>query len=308
MKAIVTGGAGFIGSHLVQELLQRGMDVHVIDNLSTGQARNVPGGAVLHTADVVSDQALNIVLQHKPDLLFHLAGQANVARSMDDPAEDTRVNVLGTVQMIHAAVRANVSKFIFASTASVYGANNREQLTEADSVEPVSFYAQSKWTSEHYVRLFARLYHLKATILRFSNVYGPRQMPQGEGNVIPLLLCCLREGRSLTIHGDGNQTRDFVNVRDVVAALMAAASGNSHDTFHVSTGIGTSINELARQLLAIHRTEVPLFYLPPRAGDTAHSCLDNSKAKKELGWEPIVSLAAGLQEAYSFYMQDVSTD
>ncbi|GFN31671.1 NAD-dependent epimerase/dehydratase family protein [Paenibacillus xylaniclasticus] len=302
MKAIVTGGAGFIGSHLVHELLERGMDVHVIDNMSTGNLRNVPSHAVVHLADVASMKALDIVVKHKPDVLFHLAGQANVARSMTDPAEDTRVNVLGTVQMLHAAVQANVSRFVFASTASVYGATVKERLSETDPVEPVSFYAQSKWTSEHYVRLFAGLYGLKTIILRFSNVYGPRQMPQGEGNVIPLLLACLRDRRPLTIHGDGNQTRDFVNVRDVVAALIAAVTNGDNNLYHISTGIGTSINELARQLVAIHQADVPLLYLPPRAGDTEHSCLDNSKAKKELGWEPKVTLAAGLREAYTVYM------
>jgi len=306
MKAIVTGGAGFIGSHLAYKLLENGVDVHVIDNLSTGHIRNVPSGAVLHLADVASDKARSIVLREKPDVLFHLAGQANVARSMADPAEDTKVNVLGTVQMLHAAVQARVSKFVMASTASIYGATARERLTESDPVEPVSFYAQSKRASEQYVRLFSRLYGLAYTILRFSNVYGPRQMPQGEGNVIPLLMACLRDGRPLPIHGDGNQTRDFVNVRDVVEALLAAMRKGGNTIYHVSTGVGTSINALARQLLAFHPAEVPLLYLPPRAGDTEHSCLDNGKARKELLWEPQVSLAAGLQEAYADYMRTVS--
>lgn len=302
MKAIVTGGAGFIGSHLTAALLSSGAHVTIIDNLDTGRQSIVPGGAVLHQLDVASDQAYELIVRERPDVVFHLAGQANVLKSMTDPVNDARTNVLGTLRILTACKQAGVSKFIFSSTASVYGATVRDRLTERDPVNPVSFYALSKWFSEQYIHLYAELYDLPFTILRFSNVYGPRQMPQGEGNVIPLFMNQLRRGQPISIHGDGNQTRDFVYVGDVVKALLSATLLGRNGTYHVSTGFSISVNELAKKLIAIHGTELPIIHTAPRAGDTEHSCLDNLLASQELLWRPMTSFDDGLREAYVDFM------
>ncbi|GMK37205.1 UDP-glucose 4-epimerase [Paenibacillus sp. CCS19] len=303
MRAIVTGGAGFIGSHLAAALLSSGAHVQIIDNLSTGRLSNVPEGAVLHQLDIASDQAYDLIVRERPDVVFHLAGQANVLKSMTDPVTDVRVNVLGTLKLLMACKRASVLKFIFASTAAVYGSTVRDRLSESDPIQPVSFYALSKCFSEQYIRLFAELHHLPYTILRFSNVYGPRQQPQGEGNVIPLFMNQLRKGQPITIHGDGNQTRDFVYVGDVVKALLSATLLGRNGTYHVSTGESISVNELANRLIAIHGTSHPIVHTAsPRAGDTVHSCLDNLKASEELFWQPTVQFDDGLREAYSDFM------
>ncbi|MBD3919493.1 GDP-mannose 4,6-dehydratase [Paenibacillus sp. PR3] len=303
MRAIVTGGAGFIGSHLVETLLSRGAYVQIIDDLSTGRLSNVPEGAVLHQMDIGSDQAYELVMRERPDIVFHLAGQANVLKSMTDPVADVKVNVLGTLKLLTACMRASVSKFIFASTAAVYGSTVRDRLLESDPIQPVSFYALSKCFSEQYIRLFSEVHQLSYTILRFSNVYGPRQQPQGEGNVIPLFMNQLRKGQPITIHGDGNQTRDFVNVGDVVKALLSATLLGRNGTYHVSTGASISVNELASRLIAIHGAPHPIVHTEsPRAGDTLHSCLDNEKASSELFWRPTVHFDDGLREAYLDYM------
>lgn len=304
LRAIVTGGAGFIGSHLVASLLSSGSYVQIIDDLSTGRLSNVPEGAVLHQMDISSDQASELIVRERPDVVFHLAGQANVLKSMTDPVEDARVNMMGTLKLLTASKRASVSKFIFASTAAVYGSTIRERLLESDPIAPVSFYALSKCFSEQYIRLYSELHQLPYTILRFSNVYGPRQQPQGEGNVIPLFMNQLRSGEPITIHGDGNQTRDFVNVSDVVKALLSATMHGRNGTYHVSTGASISVNDLANRLIAIHGTSHPIVHTEsPRAGDTMHSCLDNRKASSELLWQPMVQFDDGLREAYADFMR-----
>ncbi|PWV95238.1 UDP-glucose 4-epimerase [Paenibacillus cellulosilyticus] len=303
MKAIVTGGAGFIGSHLAAALLSSGARVTIIDNLSTGRQSNVPEGAVLHALDVASDEAYDLIVHERPEVVFHLAGQANVHKSMTDPVYDARTNVLGTLNLLTACKRACAAKFIFSSTAAVYGSTDRDRLTESDPVSPVSFYALSKWFSEQYIHLFAELNQLPYTILRFSNVYGPRQMPQGEGNVIPLFMNQLRRGQPIMIHGDGNQTRDFVYVGDVVKALLSASLLGRGGTYHVSTGQSISVNELAQQLIAIHGSDHPIVHTASRAGDTEHSCLDNHKASQELLWRPMTSFDDGLREAYAYFMR-----
>jgi Nucleoside-diphosphate-sugar epimerases len=303
LRAIVTGGAGFIGSHLVEALLSRGAYVQIIDDLSTGRLSNVPKGASLHQMDIASDQAYEWIVRERPDVVYHLAGQANVLKSMADPAADARVNVLGTIKLLTACKQASVSRFIFASTAAVYGSTVQDRLRETDPIQPVSFYALSKSFSEHYIRLFSEFHHLPYTILRFSNVYGPRQQPQGEGNVIPLFMKQLLEGQPITIHGDGNQTRDFVNVNDVVIALLSATLLGRHGTYHVSTGTSISVNELAKRLIAIHGAPHPIVHTEsPRAGDTVHSCLDNQKASSELFWQPTVHFDDGLREVYEAFM------
>ena len=222
MKAIVTGGAGFIGSHLVDELIQNGAKVHVLDNLISGYSDYVHPLAVLHTDDICSNEAQQIILREKPDVVFHLAAQADVGRSVAEPGYDADVNINGTINILEACRTASVRKVIFSSTSAVYGNLQKDLISEADFVVPISYYGLSKLTAESYIRLFYALHRLPYTILRYANVYGPRQTAKGEGGVVAVFLDNIKKGKPLMIHGDGEQTRDFIYVKDVVQANIAA--------------------------------------------------------------------------------------
>jgi UDP-glucose 4-epimerase len=218
MKAVITGGTGFIGSHLVDELVSLGYKVHVIDNLSTGHRDYVHPQAVLHVLDIRDPEIRDLILSERPDVVFHQAAQTDVSRSMQDPMYDTSINILGTVNLLSACCQASVKKFVYASSCAVYGDLKAEPIREDSVTRPVSFYGISKLTSESYIRVFHHLYGLSYTILRYANVYGPRQTAIGEGGVIAVFLNRMQHGLPLVIHGDGEQTRDFVYVKDVVKA------------------------------------------------------------------------------------------
>ncbi|WP_410771906.1 NAD-dependent epimerase/dehydratase family protein [Fontibacillus sp. BL9] len=295
---VVTGGAGFIGSHLVNRLVRQNMQVHVIDNLSTGCLENVPSQATLHVEDIRSEQARDIIMDAKPDTLIHLAAQADVQQSVADPFFDMQVNVGGTLNMLEACRTAKVRKFIFASTSGVYGDLQKEVLTELDPVKPISFYALSKMTAEHYIRMYDKFYDIPYTILRFANVYGPGQTVKGEGGVISIFMDKVSKNLSLPVNGDGEQTRDFVYVKDVVEAIAAAGDHGIRDTIHVSTGIKTSLNQLIELLGSLHPKQIDVLYQPPKPGDIMHSCLSNLKARNHLHWKPAYSIQQGLAETY----------
>ncbi|WP_334075750.1 MULTISPECIES: NAD-dependent epimerase/dehydratase family protein [Paenibacillus] len=297
--AVVTGGAGFIGSHLVNRLIRQNLKVIVIDNLSTGQRKNVPEQATLHVADIQSERTREIIRESKPDLLVHLAAQIDVRQSIDRPFFDADVNVAGTLNLLEACRENKVSKFIFASTSGVYGDLAKEVLTELDPVKPISFYGLSKWTAEQYIRLYDKFYGIPYTILRFANVYGPGQTIKGEGGVVAIFMDRLKKGLPLPIFGDGEQTRDFVYVRDVAEAILAAAEHGSRDTIHVSTGKKTSLNQLIAYLHELHPEEVEVLYQAGKPGDIRHSCLSNLKARNDLHWKPSYAIEEGLAETYA---------
>lgn len=302
MKTVVTGGAGFIGSHLSDALLGEGHEVHVLDNLSSGRSEWVPADAHLHQTDLTGSGIEKLIGQLRPDVVFHHAAQADVQRSIDDPAFDADVNITGTVRLLEACRRHGIRRFVFASTSGVYGDNERPLLSENDAPAPISYYGHSKLTAEGYIRIFNRLYGLPYTIFRYGNVYGPRQTPKGEGGVVAVFMERLRLGQPLGIHGDGEQTRDFIYVGDVVAANLAAAGAAGNGIYHVSTGRGTSIRNLAEQLLSLHGKNIPVRYTQPRPGDIRHSCLDNSKAGSELNWSPRFGIEEGLRETYVSFL------
>lgn len=297
-KAFVTGGAGFIGSHLCEALLALDYEVHIIDNLSSGYQKHIPESAILHPFDICSAEALTIILKEKPEILFHLAAQADVSRSLKNPRHDAEVNIAGTINMLEACRRAGVSKFIFSSTSAVYGNLKKEMISVEDQTLPISYYGLSKLAAENYIRIYRELYQLPATILRYGNVYGPRQTPKGEGGVVAVFLERLKNKQPLFIHGDGRQTRDFVYVKDVVKANLAAVCKGDGQTLHVSTGKPTAIREVAAILQSLYDGEIDILYSESRPGDIKHSCLRNEQTKESLNWSPDVDMAAGLKAAY----------
>ncbi|RUS46984.1 NAD-dependent epimerase/dehydratase family protein [Cohnella sp. AR92] len=298
MKALVTGGAGFIGSHLTEALCLNGAEVHVVDNLSSGIRDHVHPAARLHVADITHDSISSVIQTIKPDIVFHMAAQADVQSSILDPAHDSNTNVVGTLRLLEACKRSDVRKLIFSSTSAVYGEVNSLRKQENMAPSPISFYGLSKETAERSLYLYHRLRRLRFTILRYSNVFGPRQCSHGEGGVISVFLSKLKRGLPLTIHGTGEQTRDFIYVRDVVEANLAAVGRGDGETINVSSGLRTSINQLVSLLEGIHGPDLRVEYDLARPGDIMDSCLDNGNAERLLDWRPQVSLMEGLEETY----------
>lgn len=300
MKAVVTGGAGFIGSHLVEELIKKGIEVHVLDNMTAGNLSNVHPLAVIHTEDICSIEAKRIIVKEKPDVVFHLAAQADVARSINDPKYDADVNINGTINMLEACREITLKKFIFASTSGVYGDLQKDLISEEDLTVPVSYYGLSKLTAESYIRLFNHLYGIPYTILRYGNVYGPRQTAKGEGGVVAVFLERLKKGMPLNIHGNGEQTRDFIYVKDIVQANIASIEGGNQHTVQISTTKSTSINQLLEILERIHPSKIEALHTSTRIGDIKHSCLDNKKARQILNWQPQFNILDGITETYNY--------
>jgi UDP-glucose 4-epimerase len=301
MKVIVTGGAGFIGSHLVDALILIGVEVHILDNLVAGQMKNVNTQAELHEVDICSEEAKSIVISVKPDAVFHLAAQADVGKSVQNPKYDADVNIKGTINMLEASRDAKVKKFVFASTSAVYGNLKKDILCENEKTIPASYYGLSKLTAESYIRLFYELYRVPYTILRYANVYGPRQLPKGEGGVIAVFLNRLKTAGTLSVHGDGEQTRDFIYVSDIVAANIAALDRGAQQTIQISTSKKTSINDILNRLAIIHGENIRTVFTASREGDIKHSCLNNEKAQDLLNWHPRVDISKGLNETYDFH-------
>jgi UDP-glucose 4-epimerase len=299
MRALVTGGAGFIGSHLVDALLARADEVHVVDNLSSGSRANPASGAQLHELDIRDENLRQLAEQLRPEVVFHLAAQADVGTSVERPAFDADVNVVGTVRVLEAA-RATSARVVFVSTGgAIYGECDRP-AREDDDPEPGSPYAASKLAGEGYLGTWNRLYGTDHVTCRLANVYGPRQQPTLEGGVIAIFLDRLRDGKKTEIFGDGSQTRDFVYVRDVVAALLlAAASSSSGAVYNVGSGIATTVAELHRRCAETAGVEQEPEFGAKRPGDLQNSVLDPSRAERELGWRAETTLAAGLAETWN---------
>jgi UDP-glucose 4-epimerase len=292
VRAIVTGGAGFIGSHVADALLARGDEVHVVDDLSTGRRENVSDGAELHVLDIRDDGLASLAAELRPEALFHLAAQADVATSVARPVFDAEVNVLGTIRVLEAAQAAG-ARVVFVSTGgAIYG--EREQPADEDAPRlPASPYAASKLAGEEYLAMWNRLHGTSHVVCRLANVYGPRQLPTLEGGVIAIFLERLRDGRETQIYGDGLQTRDFVYVGDVAAALLAADGGSG--IYNVGSGVATRVLDLHRLCAEVAGVEREPSFGDPRPGDLRHSVLDAGRAERELGWRAETALADGLR-------------
>jgi UDP-glucose 4-epimerase len=304
MRSLVTGGSGFIGSNLVDALLARGDEVTVVDDLSTGRRENLAealvAGAELVEADIRDGEAMtDLAQQRKPELIFHLAAQIDVRRSVAEPEFDAHVNVGGTANMLEAARLADARRFVFVSTGgAIYGEGDGKPLPLAEDAaeEPLAPYGQSKLAAEGYLSLYRRLYGLSGVILRLGNVYGPRQDPLGEAGVIAIFCGKLRASEAPTVYGDGTQTRDYVYVADVVEAALTAASGEASGAFNVGTGRETSVLELVEALRELGGADSfePAF-APPRAGEVQRIALDCSRAADELDWQAATELRRGLE-------------
>ena len=297
LRAIVTGGAGFIGSHLVDALIARSAEVHVVDNLATGSRENLPAGAELHELDVRDAALEELAGRLRPQVVFHLAAQADVRTSVERPAFDADVNVVGTVRLLEAA-RAAKARVVFTSTGGAIYGECEQAAREQDPPHPLSPYAASKLAGEGYLATWNRLYGSGHVTCRLANVYGPRQRPTLEGGVVAIFLDRFRNGREAEIFGDGSQTRDFVFVADVVQGLLAAASAPADGVYNIGTGVGSSVLELHRVCAQTAGVEMQPRFAPERPGDLRRSVLDVSLAAEALGWRAETQLGDGVARTW----------
>lgn len=313
MRALVTGGAGFIGSHLVDRLLAAGHHVSIIDNLSSGSERNLSEAyrqarerVELHVADVRDASTSELVTSCQPEVVFHLAAQADVRVSVSDPGLDAEVNIVGTLRVLEGARLAGARKIVFASSGgTIYGEPDPASLPVGESHPqvPVSPYGVSKKAGGDYLACYHALHGMDTCALALANVYGPRQDPHGEAGVVAIFAGRLLEGTPCTIFGDGSQTRDFVEVADVAKAFEAAAEPGrgSGLVINIGTGVETSVNQLYEAMAAAARVEAPAVHAEPRQGELARSSLAIDLARTELGWSPEVGLADGTRRVLAAF-------
>ncbi|PZD95524.1 UDP-glucose 4-epimerase [Paenibacillus sambharensis] len=300
-KILVTGGAGFIGSHIVDRCIEKGHRTIIVDNLTTGKRENVNPEAIFYEADIRSNDMFSIMEKERPDVVIHHAAQIDVQQSIVNPFEDAGINISGTVNLLKASVTAGVRKFIYASSAAVYGPPESLPVTEDHRKMPISFYGVSKYVPEYYIRTFASLHNIAFTILRYANVYGVRQDPKGEGGVISIFLDRMLQNEPLRVFGDGTQTRDFIYVGDIAEANVQAIDHGDGQIVNISTATSVSLNGLIAAFEGVMGRKQEVSYEEARQGDILHSCLDNSLAKEQLAWEPKVNLEEGLRRIYDYY-------
>jgi UDP-glucose 4-epimerase len=303
MRALVTGGAGFIGSNLTDALLARGDEAIIVDDLSTGRRENIgqalANGATLVEADVRDRAAIEeIAGRERPEVIFHLAAQIDVRKSIADPAFDASINIGGTANVLEAARSAEARRVVFSSTGgAIYGEGDGQQLPlgEDAPLAPEAPYGQSKFAGEGYLSLYERLYGLSSVPLRLGNVYGPRQDPLGEAGVVAIFCGRLREGKQPTVFGDGKQTRDYIYVGDVVSAMLVSAAAETSGPINIGTGVETDVLELVSALGELGGGDFEPEFAPPRTGEVQRISIDPARAERELGWRPQMDLSEGLR-------------
>ena len=303
MKILVTGGAGFIGSHVVDTLLANGHEVVVVDDLSTGRLSNLNPAATFYQVDIRSPQMEEIFEEERPQFVDHHAAQMDVRRSIEDPLFDADVNVLGSIKLIELAKKYGVKRFIYISTGgAVYGEPEYLPCDELHPVNPICPYGASKHTVEHYLYMYKENYDLDYVVLRYPNVYGPRQDPHGEAGVVAIFTGQMLEGEQVVINGDGEQQRDFVYVEDCARAnLLALDTEHKNTIYNLGFGRGTSINEIFSNLKTITDYELPAVNGPAKVGETRRIYLEASRANQHLGWTPTVGLEEGLKKTVEYF-------
>jgi len=308
MRILVTGGAGFIGSHVAHAYVNAGHEVLVLDNLSSGKKGNVPEAARFVFGDVGSDTAVEAVRSFRPEVINHHAAQINVRKSVADPVFDARENILGTLTLLEAARNEGVRKVIFASSGGAgYGEQEEFPADEGHPLRPVSPYGVAKVSVELYLHFYRVQYGLASTALRYSNVYGPRQDPHGEAGVVAIFSERLLRGQTAIVNGDGEQTRDYVYVGDVVRANLAALTRGDGLGINIGTGIETNVNTLFRKLRDLAESRQEEIHGPGMPGEQSRSVIDNALAYNELGWYPETSLDDGLALTLAYFRDKVKS-
>ena len=296
MKLLVTGGAGFIGSHIVDKLVSRGDEVIIVDNLSTGKRKNLNLKAKFYDISITDPKIEEIFLKEKPEYVIHHAAQVDVGKAIRDPIYDATINILGSINILENCRKHGVKKIVYGNSGGA-GPGEPQYLPvdEKHPKNPQSPYGASKQTVEFYLKIYAHLYGLKFTSLGYANVYGPRQDPFGEGGVIAIFSYKMFKNEPITVFGDGEQTRDYIYVGDIADANILALSKGDNECFTVGTGTETSLNNLVKIMKELSQSNTQTKYTSPRAGDILRSSLNPAKIKKLIGWEPKVSLNEGLK-------------
>jgi UDP-glucuronate decarboxylase len=301
MRILITGGCGFIGSHVAERFSKDGSKIIIIDNLSSGRIENISSDFKFYNLNVEDSNCEQVFIEEAPDMVIHLAAQTDVSTSMQKPFLDTSSNILGTVNMLFLSHKYGIKRFVFASSAAVYGNSENIPLKEDETLNPLSPYGMSKMTGEIYCNKWFEIYGLNTLCLRFSNVYGPRQGVSGEGGVISIFIKRLISGAELIIFGDGNQTRDFIYVKDVADGIYHCTHSNFTGILNLSTCSEISLNTLVGTLGSIY-TIKNVRYTHPRPGDIFRSSLDNAKLKNLIKWSPSCSFKEGITETLNWFI------
>ncbi|HEX9787462.1 MAG TPA: NAD-dependent epimerase/dehydratase family protein [Candidatus Binatia bacterium] len=306
MRIVVTGGAGFIASHVVDAYLERGHEVHIFDDFSTGQRSNLDSKAELHEVDIADPRAARSIERIKPDALSHHAAQMDVRHSVADPGFDARVNIIGFINLLEACKNSGVKKVVFASSGgAVYGEQDTFPAAEDHVTRPASPYGVSKRAGELYLSYYQQAFGLPYVALRYGNVYGPRQSAKGEAGVVAIFLALLLTGKTPVINGDGEQTRDYVYVGDVVSANVAALDSSFVGAVNIGTGVETDVVTIFQHLRRAVGSDIEAVHGPAKTGEQRRSCLDPRRAARVLGWRPRMALADGLRRTAEFYRETV---
>jgi len=305
-KILVSGGAGFIASHLTDKLIDKGHNVVVIDNLSTGRRENLNPQAKFYEADICNSEISQIFEEEKPEIVFHFAAQIDVRKSVKDPIQDAKVNILGSLNLLQNCQKnGGVKKFIFASSGgAIYGDTDVIPTPETHAENPESPYGICKLTIEKYLHFYKETFGLNYTALRLANIYGPRQNSKGEGGVIAVFCDKMLKNEKVVINGEGKQSRDFVFVDDVVNSALLSIEQEKSDIYNIGTGKETNINEIFRKIKELTNSNCEEIHTPAKLGEQRRSCLNYSKAKKELNWEPKYNLKKGLENTIKWFKEN----